>query len=117
MKCQKCGFDNPEGTLFCEECDWRLDQIYRPEKKRNPLMFAAISCVIGIVAIALAFVSGAEAGAIAAGAIGMVISGYSVNLPRYVEGSNRGMCMALSGVGIALSVIGFLVGLTSVVGA
>ncbi len=114
MKCPKCGFDNPEGTLFCEECDWRVDQIYRPEKKRNPLAFAGIACALGAVSAILGF-AGVAIGAVAAGAVGMVLSGYAVNLPRYIEGSNKGLCTALSGAGIALSVIGFLYGLVGVI--
>ncbi len=116
MKCPKCGHDNPQGTLFCEECDWRLDQTYRPEKKRNPMAFAGVSLVVGVIAIALSLVSGLEAGGIIVGAVGMILSGYSVNLPRYMPDANKGLCTALSGIGIVFSVIGFLVGIASYAG-
>ena len=43
MRCPKCGHDNPSDTLFCEECDWRLDVGYRAPKKRNPMAFAVIA--------------------------------------------------------------------------
>lgn len=115
MKCPKCGFDNPEGTLFCEECDWRTDQIYRPEKKRNPLAFAGVACLLGILSLATCLTVSGAAGA-GLGAIGMVLGGYSVNLPRYIAGSNKALCMSLAGLGIALSVIGFLFGLVELVG-
>lgn len=116
MQCPRCGYNNPPDTLYCEECDWRLDQKFTPEKKRNPLLFSGISLVIGVIAIALAFVSGYEMVAIVVGAVGMVASGYSVNLPRYMPDANKGLCTALAGVGIAFSVIGFLLGLAAYAG-
>lgn len=42
----------------------------------------------------------------------MVISGYSVNIPRYIE-CNKNLCIAMAGVGIVLNIIGFLFGLGS----
>lgn len=116
-RCPKCGHDNPADTLFCEECDWRLDQVYRPEKKRNPLMFSGIAIIIGAIAAALAFMDGTAVYGAVVGAVGMVLSGYSVNLPRYIAGANKSLCMALSGVAIVLSVIGFLMGLAAYAGA
>ena len=81
MRCPKCGHDNPSDTLFCEECDWRLDVPYRPPKKRNPLAFALVSLVIGAAALVLAFLDGT------------------------------------AGIGLVLSMIGFILGLASVIGA
>lgn len=112
-RCPKCGYDNPEGTLFCEECDWRMDQIYKGERNRNPLMFSAIVLVIGIIAIAMHF-AGMSSVAMVAGIVGMVGGGYSVNLPRYIE-CNKSLCMALAGIGLMLSIVGFIFGLAGVI--
>lgn len=111
MRCPKCGKDNPPDTLYCEECDWRLDMPYRAPKKRNPMAFSAVALIVGIVAIALCFVDGAAVGGIVVGAIGLVIGSYSVNLPRYLQEGNKGLCMGLAGVGMILSVFGFILGL------
>ena len=109
MRCPKCGFDNPADTLFCEECDWRLDQRYKGEKKRNPMQFSTIEIILGAVALVCALGVSAVGG-IAVGVIGMVLGGYSVNLPRYIE-CNKSLCTALAAIGIILSIMGFLLGL------
>lgn len=111
MRCPKCGHDNPADTLFCEECDWRLDQKYTGEKKRNPLMFSLVSLILGIIAVVCG-ISVQPAVGVCAGIIGMVISGYSVNIPRYIE-CNKNLCIAMAGIGIVLNIIGFLFGLGS----
>ena len=111
MRCPKCGKENPPEALFCEECDWRLDVGYRAPKKRNPMVFAGIALVIGIVAIALCFVEGAAIVGVVIGAVGLVFGSYSVNLPRYLEDANKTACMAIAGVGMVLSVFGFIYGL------
>lgn len=111
MKCSKCGFDNPEGTFFCEKCDWRVDCPYIPEKKRNPAVFTGLAIILGVVSVALAFIIGQGAGASAVGAVGMVLSGYAIGIPRHLECENKQLYMAMAGVGIALNVIGFMYGL------
>ena len=115
MKCPKCGYDNPPNTVFCEECDWRLDQkVEVKEKQRNPLAFSAVSFVLGLITMVLYFVEQPVA-AVVVGAVGMVLGGYSVNLPRFIPGSNKTLCMALAALGIMLSIIGFLFGLVDIV--
>lgn len=116
MRCPKCGYDNPPDTLYCEECDWRLDQPFKAPKERNPLAFAAVALVVGIAAIALAFIDEAEIGAILLGAVGLVLGSYSVNLPRYLNPDNKSLCMALAALGTVLSVFGFIAGLAVVAG-
>lgn len=112
MRCPKCGHDNPPDTLFCEECDWRLDVRYRAPKKRNPMAFSIVALIIGIVSIALCFVDGASAAAAVIGAVGLVIGSYSVNLPRYLQDcNNKTAYMGIAGVGMILSVFGFILGL------
>lgn len=112
MRCPKCGYDNPPDTLFCEECDWRLDVPYKPPKKRNPMAFSAVALIVGIIAIALCFVGDSSVAAIAIGAVGLVLGSYSVNIPRYMpDCDNKNMYMGIAGIGMILSVCGFMLGL------
>ena len=116
MKCPKCGYDNPPNTVFCEECDWRLDQkVDATDKKRNPMMFAGISLVLGIIACAAYFIDQSIV-AVLVGAVGMVLGGYSVNLPRLLDDSNKTVCMVLSVIGLFASIIGFLFGFVGLLG-
>ena len=110
MKCPKCGAENPSMTVICQECGWDLDVPYRQKSQRNPLAFAVVSLVIGIAGVAC-WLAGVGYGAIALGAVGMVIGGYSVNLPRYLEGQNKILCMGMSGAGILLSIFAFMFGI------
>lgn len=114
-KCPQCGHENPPETLFCEECDWRLDLKYKPEKQRNPILLPAVTAILGIIAVACGFITGAEIGAVACGGIGMVVGGYSVSAAKLTGGSNA--VIALGGVGLILGVIGFLFGFSIIVGA
>jgi hypothetical protein len=110
MKCPKCGFDNPEETLFCKNCDWRTDIPYVPERKPNALVYCAAALAIGLVAIVLAFTVKGY-GAIAAGAVGLVAGGYAVNVPRLLNSPNKGLMTVIAGIGLMLSMIAFMLGL------
>lgn len=112
MICPKCGADNPEGTLFCEECDWRLDMPFRASKKRNveTLSLAVLAC--GVLSVVLAFYV-AIAGA-AAGAAGLVVGGYAINAVRIVKPRNQKVLMTASAAGLLLSMIGFILGFANI---
>lgn len=116
-KCPKCGHENPEGVLFCEECDWRVDVPYIPEKTRNPAHFAAVSIVLGIISAVCAFIVGGEIPALVLGAITLVLGSYSMGVARIVETDRKTLWLTLSGIGMILGVIGFLLGFAIVVGA
>lgn len=113
MKCPKCRAENPDDEIFCENCDWRLDQKYVPErnKKRDPTMFAATALIAGVASLAL-WAVGIQYGAIPLGAIGLFIGGYSITLCRLVE-CNRPLCMALSGIGLMTGILGFILGINA----
>lgn len=114
-RCPQCGHENPPETLFCEECDWRLDLDYKPDKTPKAMLFPAITAILGIIAVACGFISGAEIGAVICGGIAMVIGGYSVSKAKLTGCGNS--VIVLGGVGLILGVIGFLVGFSAVVGA
>ena len=115
MRCPKCGANNPEGTLFCEECDWRMDQPVTKAKKdktaSDVMMYAAVAMVLGIVSMIM-FVVNVPIGSVVAGIIGMVGGGYAINLPRYIE-CKKGLCTVMAGAGILLSIMGFIFGLAN----
>ena len=108
MICPKCGADNPEGTLFCEECDWRMDIPYKEPKTRNVNLFSALALLLGIASVALAYF--VAAGGAVAGAVGLLVGGYSINAVRLVSPDNKNLLMVLSGAGLLLSVVGFIFG-------
>jgi hypothetical protein len=111
MKCPKCGEDNPEGTLFCEKCDWRLDQKFVKKIGFPPIFLTSGAAVLGLLSI-VAYFAHAGAGAIVFGIIGMVLGGYSFTLARFnSDGSYKTVGVLLGAVGIFASIIGFLFGL------
>jgi predicted nucleic acid-binding Zn ribbon protein len=107
MICPKCGADNPEGSLFCEECDWRLDMPFRAAKKRNVNVLSLGVLACGVLSIVLAFFV-AIAGA-AVGAVGLIVGGYAINAVRIVKPSNQKVLM-VAAAGLLLSMIGFILG-------
>lgn len=114
-RCPKCGHDNPKDTLYCEECDWRLDQSVSKMKKEKTsadvMMYSGIAMVLGIISIATYFLE-IPIVAILAGVVGMVGGGYGINLPRYIQ-CNKMLCTAMAGIGILLSIFGFIFGLAA----
>ena len=113
MKCPKCKAENPDDEIFCQECDWRLDQKYVPEKKsktRDPMVFSTMAIVTGVLALACWLLS-FPWGAIICGAVGLFLGGYSITLCRLVE-CNKNLCMAMSAVGLLTGIIGFMMGIT-----
>jgi len=111
MKCSKCGFDNPEDALFCEKCDWKLGETYFPEVKLNRAVFCYAALVVGIVAIIPALMNTAVIASVVLGGIGLVLGGYSFNIPRLTNAPNKNLLMALSGIGLILSVTAFIYGI------
>ena len=111
MKCPKCGHDNSPETLFCDECDWRTDQPYRPKATVPRIYFALLAAVLGLSSLLMWYLEIAY-GAIGLGAIGMVLGGHSTAFIRITNPESRVPMMVLAMVGILTSVIGFMLGLT-----
>ncbi len=110
MKCSKCGFNNPEEAIFCEKCDWKLGETYIPEMKINRSMMSVVTLIIGIIAIIPIIINDVYIAAIVLGAIGLVIGGYSFNIPRLMNAPNKTPLMIMSFIGLLLSVIAFIYG-------
>ena len=114
MICPKCGHENPDGELFCEECDFRMDQKYRKPVDRSQIMvygsFAAAA--FGIAATLSILLEGYIFGLVF-GAIGMFLSSYTMTLTRMsgITGNIRITLLAIEAVGLATAAFGFVLGL------
>ncbi|MBR4504600.1 MAG: zinc ribbon domain-containing protein [Candidatus Methanomethylophilaceae archaeon] len=115
MKCPKCGFENSEDTLFCKQCDWRVDIPYVPEKKTNAALYSAIALALGVIAAALCMMDNLGYAAAAVGAVGMVVGGYAINVPRLLNSDNKAVLVTIAAIGLILSMVGFMLGLYSAV--
>lgn len=116
MKCPRCGTENPPETLFCENCDWRMDMKFRPDKMRNTMELAGFTVILGLAAVICCFLDNASLVAAGVGAVAMVLGGYSVSMCKLMEsGSKNGFY--LSATGLMLGVVGFIVGFSGAVGA
>lgn len=114
MRCPKCGHDNPEGLLFCEECDWRTDQPVKMKLGVNSVYTSYISAMIGVVALVCALLHYGYV-AIGCGVVGILLSGYSQTAVRVsgISGKVKTYLVIIAGIGIVTSMIGFIWGLYS----
>jgi hypothetical protein len=115
MKCSKCGFDNKEDAIFCEKCDWKLDETYIPEMKVNRGIFSILALVFGAAGLVPVVLGTMGIAATILGAIGLVIGGYSFNYSRVMGSKNKNALMACSAIGLILSVIDFIYGFSTLV--
>jgi len=112
MKCPKCRHENPPETIFCEECDHRMDQSYR-EKKAVPVMFFILAAVVlGVLAIVAYYFVMAWFIPVASGGMGLFLGSYSMSLARLSGAANKNMMLILAGIGMAASAVGFILGFT-----
>lgn len=114
MKCPRCGTDNPPDKLFCENCDWRLDMPFKPEKATMAVQLSMASFVMGLLSVACLALGGLDIAAALLGAITLVLGGYSITAAR-IQGAGK-LYVALSGIGLFLGILGFLLGFFAVAG-
>ena len=112
MKCPKCQHDNDERTIFCEECDHRLDQPYKKRTMVPPTYGALIALALGVISLMTAFEGTAWFLPAVLGAIGIFLGSFSLSAARKANIQDKMQWMVLSGIGMALSVIGFMWGLS-----
>jgi len=112
MKCPKCQHDNPPETLFCEECDHRIDQPYREKKVIPAVYLISAAVVLGILAMITWYLDMEWFIPVAAGGIGLFLGGYSMSLARLSDGENKNMLVILAGAAMAASAVGFMLGIT-----
>ena len=114
MICPKCGHENPENELFCEECDFRMDQKYRPQMDKSQIVVygSFAGAALGIAAVISLMLDAPIFGMIF-GAIGMVLSSYTMTLARMmgIKGNIKVTLLCIEAVGLATSAYGFIMGL------
>ena len=116
MICPKCGHENPDNELFCEECDFRMDQKYKAPVDRSQIIvygsFAAAA--FGIAATISVLLNVAIFGVIF-GVIGMFLSSYTMTLTRMtgITGKIKITLMVIEAVGLATGAYGFVLGLAN----
>lgn len=110
MICPKCGTENEEGILFCENCDWRMDIPYVAKKEggEKAKIFAPITFVLGIISAVLLYFF--PVGSIVFGGAGLLLGGYAFNISRAYEAKEKNIFIALSAIGLLLSMISFIMG-------
>lgn len=114
MKCPKCGHENSDGQIFCEECDWKLCQKYKqPIDKSQILVYGSFAAAaLGIAAVVSVLLNVGIFGLIF-GAIGMVLGSYTITLARImgIHGKVKYILIAIQVIAIICSAIGFVLGL------
>lgn len=114
MKCSRCGTDNPPEKLFCENCDWKLDMEFKPEKASMAVQLSIATFFLGIVSVVCLALGGLDIVAALLGAVTLVLGGYSFNSAR-IQGSGN-VYVAMAGIGLFLGLFGFLLGFFDVAG-
>ncbi len=115
MICPKCGHENPDNELFCEECDFRMDQKYRkPVDKSQIVVYGSFAgAALGIAATISIFLDAHIFGAIF-GAIAIFISSYTMTLARMmgIKGNVKIILLVVEAIGLATGAYGFILGLS-----
>ena len=114
MICPKCGHENPEGELFCEECDFRMDQKYKaPIDKSQIIVYGSFAAAaFGIAALLSIFLNAPIFGLIF-GIIGLFLSSYTMTLTRVmgIKGNVMITLLCIEAVGLVTGGYGFILGL------
>ena len=115
MICPKCGHENPDNELFCEECDFRMDQKYKkPVDKSQIVVYGSFAAAaLGIAATISTFLDGYIFSAIF-GAIALFFSSYTMTLARMmgIKGNVKIILLVIEAVGLVTGAYGFILGLS-----
>jgi len=112
MRCPKCQHDNPDGTLFCEECDHRTDQIYKKKTKIPPLYAIVAALALGVSSLIFILSEFAWYVPMSSGAVGMLLGSYSFTVVRLSDRKDKTTLMMFAATALGLSAVGFMIGIT-----
>ena len=114
MICPKCGHENPEGELFCEECDFRMDQKYRaPVDRSKVVVYGSFAAAAFGIAAAISILLNVAIFGVIFGAIAMFLSSYTMTLTRVmgIKGNVMITLLCIEAVGLVTGGYGFILGL------
>lgn len=120
MKCPKCGHENPNDELFCEECDWKVTEKPRTDRSEYMIYIAIASVVFGLAAVILDAYSAMNnynpnfgVWSAVFGAIGLVIGSYSMTYIRIIDYDKkaRQVLIIIAAIGLIASIVGFIAGI------
>ena len=114
MKCPKCGHENPDNELFCEECDFRMDQKYRkPVDRSMVVVYGSFAAAAFGIAAAISIILDQALFGLIFGAIGMFLSSYTMTMNRMmgIKGNVKITLLAIEAIGLATSAYGFIMGI------
>ena len=114
MICPKCGHENPDNELFCEECDFRMDQKYRkPVDRSQIIVYGSFAAAAFGIAAALSILLEGYIFGLVFGAIGMFLSSYTMTLTRMIglKGNIRITLLSIQAIGLVTAAVGFIFGL------
>ena len=114
MICPKCGHENPEGELFCEECDFRMDQKYKaPIDKSQIIVYGSFAAAAFGIAALLSILMNVPIFGLIFGIIGLFLSSYTMTLTRMtgLKGNIRITLLSIQAIGLVTAAVGFIFGL------
>ena len=117
MICPKCGHENPDNELFCEECDFRMDQKYKAPVDRSMIMvYGSFAAAAFGIAAAVSILLEVPIFGLIFGIIGMFLSSYTMTMVRMtgLKGNIRLTLLIIEAIGLATSAYGFIYGLVKV---
>ncbi len=117
MICPKCGHENPDNELFCEECDFRMDQKYKAPVDRSLIMvYGSFAAAAFGIAAAVSILLGVPIFGLIFGIIGMFLSSYTMTMVRMtgLKGNIRLTLLIIEAIGLVTSAYGFIYGLVKV---
>lgn len=113
MICPKCGHDNPDDEMFCEECDFRMDQKYKKNFVEGQFIIygSTLAVIFGISALFGIIFNLAPLGMIF-GAIGIALSSYIMTSTRVQNIKyNVKSLLLIQTISLAVSSYSFIMGL------